>query len=161
MIHAINHFTACLCTSTTGLSASCEVLVRREFLTFGSALVTGLGTCFTSEGAQRALACDQPGGHGAEIRTIDTEQHRLGVGFVARGDQLGAVTEARVAVDLAVSTSLGALVHLLMLGVTFFSVCLDPGQACEPGSHHPQHPERFSTVHRYLLGKSNASCMLS
>jgi hypothetical protein len=161
MGHATDHVTARLCAIPTGLSARCEVFVRREFLTLGGALVAGLGTCITGEGAQRALARDQPGSRGAEIRTIDAEYHRLGVGFVARVDQLGAVLEARVAVDLAVSTGPGALVTLPMLRATFFSVRLDPGQDRDPGSHHPQQTERFSTIHRYLLENSYASCLLS
>src|SRR5262249_17325103 len=103
----LDHLTTRLGAVAARLGTRCHVLVGFDLLAGGGARVARLGATFANRHAQRAEPSRQPCCRGANFRTVHAQVHRLGVLFLALGNQVGAVVKARITLLLAVRARLG------------------------------------------------------
>ena len=152
MRQVLDHFAARLGAVAARLGAGRHVLVVLELLARLGALVVALRAALAGGCRERTVAGAQGGGQFAALRAIDAGVHALGVVFAPLGDQLGAVVEAGITMDLTVGTSLGALlkVRIVLVGLVGerFRAHGESGQA---GSGCAERAHNFTTVHRNLL----------
>src|SRR5262249_39369012 len=100
---------------TARLGTAFHVLVVLGLLTRLGAVVADLGAPLTGRDCTRPLAGNDLGGQGTEVAAVGAQRHGAGVLLLPLADQVGAVLRARLALQQARRTLLGALVEVVVL----------------------------------------------